>query len=197
MKYSTLLVLIGLTFSSLYAQTTDSLRQKTLNEQFKEMRESSETYRVYKMIKQNELNNFWNAVMDSIKNDKARYAESQLIIAGQEQKLGELNNTINSKDEEITGLQHDTEHIKVLGIDFSKGSYISITFFIILGLIAAIGILFQRFSNSNKVASQKTSDYEKLDKEFENYKKDSLEKQMKLRRDLQTERNKLEEIRNS
>ena len=104
---------------------------------------------------------------------------------------------ISVHKEEVAGLQHDASHIEVLGIDFYKEGYIITNFTIIALLIAALSMLYYKFQHDNKAAKSTISAHQKLEEDFEDYKKKSLEKQMNLRRELQTERNRIDEIRSA
>ena len=58
-------------------------------------------------------------------------------------------------------------------------------------------LLYGRFKTSTVVSRKKIHEFNKLNAEYEEHKKEALEKQMKLRRELQTQINKLEEIRST
>ena len=89
----------------------------------------------------------------------------------------------------------EQEHINFIGINFGKKVYIIINLVIIFGLLGGLIFALSKMKLSNKIAIQKRKEFTKLDGEFQEYKKSSLDKQMKLRRELQTERNKIEELK--
>lgn len=184
-------------FISLIVVSSFGASAQSLQQQFELLKENSENYKVYKVIKQSELNNFWNTVNDSVNSVKNEIKASNQQIKGQQAEISQLNLKINSNQQEIEGLQHETSHINVVGIDFSKDGYIILNFTIILILIAGLAVLYYKFRHDNKVAKSKVLEFQRLDAEFEDYKKTSLEKQMKLRRELQTERNRIDEIRST
>ena len=111
--------------------------------------------------------------------------------------MSEKDGTINAKDEEISQLEYEASHISVLGIGMFKEAYLAISFTLVALLVAALVFLYGRSKTSILTARKKMQEFSKLNAEYEDYKKDSLEKQMKLRRELQTQINKLEEIRSS
>lgn len=174
-----------------------SVHAQSLQDQFETLKENSENYKVYKVIKRTELDAFWKVVNDSMKVSKNVIKQSDLQINTQKTEITKLNTEIKGHKEEVEGLQHETAHIQVLGIDFSKEGYIILNFTIITILLIGLALLYYKFRHDNKVAKSKVLAYEKLDIEFETYKKNSLEKQMKLRRELQTERNRIDEIRST
>ncbi len=170
---------------------------QTLDEQFSEMKNSAYSYKEYKNIKEVTLNDFWKIVQDSLDTKEKKIISAQSTIQAQEEKIGELNNTIQEQKATIDEKQFDTQHIQVLGMDMSKESYKLFNTVAIVFLIVLAGLLFYQFNHSKKFAVAKKKDYEKLSGEFEEYKRNALEKQMKLRRELQTERNKIDEIRST
>lgn len=170
---------------------------QNLDEQYRELKESNETYKSYKVIKETELDAFWKSVQDSLTNVKQELATVDRLTTKQEKELANLNTVIAEKDQQLKEKNYAGTHITVLGIDMLKDTYIIINVVIITLLLLAMGWLFYKFKDNDKVAKKKSNDYEKLETDFENYKRNALEKQMKLRRDLQTARNRIEEIRST
>lgn len=170
---------------------------QTLDEQFNEMKSNAYTYKEYKNVKEVTLNEFWNVVRDSLDTKEKKIVSAQSTINAQEEKINELNSTIGEQKSTIDEKEFDTEHINVLGIDMGKESYKMFNTIAIVFLLVLAGLLFYQYNHSKKFATAKKKDYEKLSGDFEEYKRNALEKQMKLRRELQTERNKIDEIRST
>jgi len=170
---------------------------QTLTEQFSDMKNSAYSYKEYKNIKEATLNDFWKIVQDSLDTKEKKIVSAQSTIQAQEEKIDELNATIQEQKSTIDAKEFDTAHIEVLGMDMSKESYKLFNTVAIVFLLVLAGLLFYQFNHSKKFAVAKKRDYEKLSGEFEEYKRNALEKQMKLRRELQTERNKIDEIRST
>ena len=170
---------------------------QTLDEQFQELKKNSYSYKEYKNIKLNELNDFWSVVQDSLKVKDRSYATAQGTIEAQNNKINELNSTIDTQKSAIEEREFDAQHINVLGMDMGKDSYKMFNTIAIIALLLVLGVLFYQFKSSQKIAVAKKKDYDKLSEDFEEYKRNALEKQMKLRRELQTERNRIDEIRSA
>ncbi|UII30583.1 hypothetical protein LVD17_20025 [Fulvivirga ulvae] len=201
MKKPILFLLICLASAGVSAQNTEDQTQipqpQSLNEQFRKLKDDSETFKTYKVIKESDLNAFWKTVQDSVSNKEQRLSDAQKLIDVQEKELAKLREVIKEKDVQLEEKEYAGTHITVMGIDFLKDSYVLINIVIISLLLIAMAILLYKFKDNNKIARKKTNDYERLDNEFENYKRNALEKQMKLRRDLQTAKNRLDEIRST
>lgn len=187
MKHILLFFLLLIGFQTGFSQS--------LNKQYDSLTNNSESFKQYKVIERQALNAFWQTTQDSIAQLKANLKTEQELTASQEDTINQLNQTINTKDEEIAELETQTSTIEVFGLDVSKSTYIFISFFSVGVLIIVLIVFLYRFKENNRIARAKVIEYDKLHNEFEEYKRKALEKQMKLRRELQTERNKLEEAR--
>lgn len=185
------LVLIFFFIASFAAQA------QTLDEQYHQMKDGTETFKSYKVIKETMLDAFWNSVLDTLSDVRQNVSEAKRLIDAQEKELAELKSIITEKDQQLQEKEYAGSHITVLGIDWSKDSYIIFNFVLIGILLIAMGVLMFKFKDNNKIAKKKSHDYNRLETEFEEYKRNALEKQMRLRRDLQTAQNKLEEIRST
>lgn len=85
-------------------------------------------------------------------------------------------------------------HINVLGKDFSKGAFLIISFIVFVLLALTITLLLLRQREMQKFVSESKLIMANLNNEYEEYKHKAVEKQIKLARDLQTERNKLSDL---
>ena len=133
--------------------------------------------------------------MDSVNVLKNEVELLKKEIETKDSSINDLEASIADKDGQIEELEGQTSSIEVFGIEMLKSTFIFFSFFISGILILALIFLMYKFKDNNNIAKAKVKDYNKLNDEFENYKRNALEKQMKLRRDLQTAQNKLEETR--
>ncbi|QSE96293.1 hypothetical protein [Fulvivirga lutea] len=184
----------SLLFTIFILFASSAISQK-LNDQFSVLMDETETFKEYKVIKIQELNSFWKGVTDSINNKHE-------IIVDLQAKNQDLNNQVTSLEVEIKeaqaqieSLQGQISTISIFGIAIDKTVYKVVNFTLLSTLILIIGLIFFRLKERVQVANAKIKDYNNLESKFEEYRRKSLENQMKLRRELQTERNKLEEIR--
>ena len=86
------------------------------------------------------------------------------------------------------------DEISMLGISINKGTYNWIMWGLVLFLGAAFAfILFQSFS-LRKEARYRSNLYSDLSEEFQAYKTKCNDKEKKLARELQTEKNRIDEL---
>jgi hypothetical protein len=169
----------------------------TLQERFNIMRDKSESYSEYKVIRTYVLDGMWKIAMDSMQAQKTALRDAHGAIARLENEIASANATMKSKDAAVAEMEHDSSHITVLGIDILKAVFISTVGIIILGLLVLLGLLVARVKWVQSSMREKIENADALSHEFEEYKRNALDKQMKLSRELQDERNKLHDLRSS
>lgn len=169
--------------------------QPTLEQQFREIMQGTETFKSYKVIQIDKLNSFWDTVEDSLQQKENAVLSAKQKIAEQQNTINKLNNTIREGRASIEEAAYDREHINVLGINFAKNTFIIISFVIIAALLALIAFGYGKYKYSTKMADEKSKSYDKLEEEYKNYQDQSRDKQMKLKREIQTHMNKIEELK--
>ena len=186
-----------LTFSILFISsvTVQSLAQETLQSKYDNMIESTETYEQYKVIPRTTLDGFWAEVADSL----SVQAKTVSDLGSQLSSLQSTISTLESKNGEVQAKLDDSltknDTISFLNIPFSKLGYHLMVWLIIL-VLAVLGVIaYLMFIRSNKVTTRVKQDHEELIKEFDAHKDKARETQVKLKRELQTAINQLNERR--
>ena len=177
------------------SQESITAENQTLNQQYNTLIEKSETFNEYKVIKKTVLTDFWKVVNDSLTVSDNNRIETLTTLNSKKAQIDALNNTIQEKDNELATGEQEKSTLMVLGSRTNKSSYAIISVVIPLVLLTVIGFLVVKSkanTSSTKTAKQDLTD---LEVEFENYKKRALEVQAKINRELQTERNKLQEMK--
>jgi len=171
----------------------DSL--STLNGKWNSMLESSETFKEYKVIRQSRLNYFWKEVIDSINTQNAKIDQLSKQVSNQKLEISSRDNEINDLKVKLDVSNQKNDSIEFFGIQFSKGAYHILVWSIIIGLVAFLLILFTMYKRSHSVTSRAQKDYQQVFNELEDFKNRAREKEIKLKRELQTAVNSLEEAR--
>jgi len=201
MKKTLIIILSGLGIFcglSLQAQTTDEPTvpsAPSLGQQYQEMISKAESYNEYKVIKNSVLGQYNKAVQDTI-------ALSKTTITSLENKVDEQANQITQHSSKITSLENqlaESEKLRnsltFLGIPFGKSLYHAIVW-IIIGVLALFSTFaYSSFVRGNIVTKKTLKDKENIEIQFEEHRKTTHEKQLKMARELQTERNLVEELK--
>jgi VIT1/CCC1 family predicted Fe2+/Mn2+ transporter len=197
MRNSIILILLFVA-SVAHAQTASKAiedKELDLRERYEVMKAGSQTYENYKVIRENILDGFWKITLDSVKKIEMTLAASNAEIASLKIEIQSLNDSIKSQQASVEDILFDSTHISVLGIPFSKSVFIVMVASIIGALIFLVTTVFARMKYLNSLANEKALIATSITNEFEEYKKKALDKQTKLSRELQNERNRIFESR--
>lgn len=177
---------------SFFAPAQDSA---SLTQNFNTIKDKSQTFKDYKVIKQVTLDAFWKSVEDSLAKQRQIIAKQQTEINSFNARMDQLKLDMARREEAVAEIEFDSEHITVLGIAMHKAAFISVFFISIAALAALFVLSFTRSQFLSHSLKDKAEAMLILNTEFEEYKHRALEKQMKLSRELQDERNRMAEVR--
>lgn len=199
-----LIILIALSTGISWSQDQDAIKTqetqeteeiKDLSNQYQFLKQSAETYGDYKVFKVSKLDDFWNAAVDSIAELKQKIDQDQVVINEQLSEIETLVAQSKSSEEKFQENEFAATHINFLGIDFGKSTFTIIMSSLVIGLILVVAIGYAQFKRSVNIATQSSAECLKIETELEELRKKSLEKQVRLNRDLQTQRNIVEDLR--
>ena len=188
--------------SGAFAQETESTTQEpvdrgpnNLREQFDELKTTSNTYENYKVIRINKLDQFWSNVQDSLFKSRQELLSAKERVQQVEVQLDDIDEQLEETQSSLESSEFESNRINVLGLYVLKESYMKVVWGIIGALILVLAVILIKFRVNNRVTTQKKKDYEELSDEFNEYRKLVRDREIKIKRELQTERNKLEELR--
>jgi hypothetical protein len=167
----------------------------TLNERFGVMKSKSQTYGDYKVIKEFILDGFWKMTADSIRSTKSSLRTAKATISKLEFRMDSLQKALLQKESSMQEIVTASTHISVAGFNIDKAVFKGMTSLTIIGLLLALGVLTGKLNLLYSAVKEKMEVINMTSLEFEEYKKKAMERQTKLSRELQTERNKLVELK--
>lgn len=163
---------------------------KNLDQQFKELIESSNSYQAYKVIKHSKLKILQKDIRDSINVLEKTISNSQLLIADQKAKIDSSLQVIEGLNTKLAETQKQVDNINILGISTNKSSYSTIMWTIVILLVFTVLILFFIYKKGNRKTKEAKAKFLETEQELEGLRKRSLEREQKIRRELQDEINK-------
>jgi predicted RNase H-like nuclease (RuvC/YqgF family) len=186
--------------SSLRAQ--DQQEQETeevqnLKNQYKELYTKSESYNNYKVIKNSTLNAFWGTVEDSIAGYRSQIQNMHLEIYNLKESNASMKNRIDILEKDLEEAVARADSLKFLGINIHKNAYHAIVWSIVGGLVVLAFFAFSGFIRSKKLSAVTRKEFRELVDEFDSFRKVSHANKVKLGRELQDERNKVEDLKES
>lgn len=148
----------------------------------------------YKMVAGYRLDQLWKSVSDTLRKEKAEKKNIQQKLTEQEKTISYLKTEISGKEASLTENTNKVNEIRFLGIPFEKGTYNIIVWSVIGILAIALIIVIARSAKNITEAKHRTQLYNEVAEEYQAFKAKSVEKERKLARELQDERNKLDEL---
>ena len=167
----------------------------SLRGQYLFMLSRSKTINGYKLINPARLDVVWQSVTDTLRKERAELAKAKTKITEQNKSIGGLQGEITGKEASLSDTNAKINEINFLGLSFTKGTYNIIVWSIILVLALALFIVIARSAKNILEAKHRTQLYEEISSEYQAYKTKSNEQQRKLARELQDERNIVEELK--
>jgi hypothetical protein len=167
----------------------------SLNGQYQFMLSRSKSINGYKLVNPTRLTNVWKSVTDTLKKERAAYKLINDKVAEQDKNIKNLQTEMNGKEDSLTTSIAKVNEISFLGISFEKGTYHLIVWSIILVLGLALMVVMIRSTKNIIEAKHRTQLYDEITAEYQAFKSKSNEQQRKLARELQDERNTIEELK--
>lgn len=200
MKRSLFVLLLLVSYTASFSQKpSDALSgDHPLGERYLIMKTKSQSYGAYKVIKESTLDGVWKISLDSLEAKKKALAQANGGIKDLQNQLNQKIAALAEKEKSMADIQYDSTHIEVIGIPMLKGTFITVMAITIAGLLLLLVLIIGRMKLQANALSERNLAVTALTSEFEDYKHRAMDKQTKLSRELQDERNKLQAmIRNS
>lgn len=169
----------------------NQLNAKSLNNQYQYM--LTKTFRFQQPL----LAALWKNVNDTlakVRNDAKTALAKQSTNAKLIDSLKAAAANASKEPAASGSSSSSSDTISLLGISMSKSSYNLVMISLVVGLAIALTIVLGTIAKHKHEARHSTELYEEMEEEFKAYKAKATEKEIKLARELQTERNKLDEL---
>jgi hypothetical protein len=133
---------------------------------------------------------FWKNSNDTLKAVRTQLKASTDKVAEQTRTIASLQTDVTSKED----LLARTDTISFIGMPLAKSTYNMIMWGLVIVVGAIAAIVIARSGGAHKEATYRTNLYNELEEEYKTFKAKANEKEKKLARELQTERNKVDEL---
>ncbi|WP_417590666.1 tRNA (guanine-N1)-methyltransferase [Owenweeksia hongkongensis] len=192
---ATLLLMASVLFINTgIAQETEeekpSLDNGNLKSQYDYLIEESNDFQEYKVIKKVWVAKFEKNLNDSLEAFAQSKKEAQDLAKSQVQEINQLKAQLAHTKDSLNTVNEEKNSIALLGMPMEKSGYRTVMWSVIGVLVLLLLVFIFRFKSSNSASSLAKSNLNDVEEEFAEYKKRSLEREQKLRRELQDEINK-------
>lgn len=189
------MLLIGA--NSIHAQDneTNSLNEGSINDQFEYILRKSGNFKgtngqAYEAVKRSMLITLKAHANDSLKTLQTKLDDTRSTVETQQKEISDLKSNLGTTQASLDSTNLEKDSMSLLGLQMSKGSYNTLMWSVIGGLLAFLLIFIYKFKNSNTITKSAKKALEETEEEFEEHRRSALEREQKVRRQLQDEINK-------
>ncbi|MBT8257936.1 MAG: tRNA (guanine-N1)-methyltransferase [Bacteroidia bacterium] len=194
-RLACVLVLIGaLNQASAQANQTPiqelSLNSGTIDNQFEYVIRRSNSWQDFKVIKKNWMYTLKAHTLDSLKALHEQLESTKTVVETQKAEIDQLQSNLGNTQSTLDATNLEKDSMSLFGLQMSKGAYNTMLWSVIAGLFVLLLVFIFKFRNSNAVTRAAKIALEETEQEFEEHRRVALEREQKVRRQLQDEINK-------
>ena len=161
-----------------------------LSKQFEQVYRRSSSYKDFKVIRKTTFQDLKENTLNSIKSIDEKLKIESLKNTRLEQEINNITKTHLELDLKLSNAILEKNTISFIGLKLKKNTFKIIIWSIFFMLIILICYLAYKLKDGVKITSQAKKELIRVEEEFNSYKKKSLVRDQKLRRQLQDEINK-------
>ena len=167
-----------------------SLTEGTIDNQFEYIIQRSNNFQDYKVVKKTWLYALKAHTMDSLKAIQKDLIDTQNSVKIQITEIDSLKRNLSETKSTLVDTNEEKDNMSLFGLQTSKSNY-NVLMWSIIGVLFALLLFFiYKFRNSNSVTSEAKKSLVETEEEFEEHRRTALEREQKVRRQLQDELNK-------
>jgi len=198
LPFSLFIFLMSFTHLNLLAQTQaaqPTINDGSINDQFEFVINKSNNYtdgkgQSYEVIKRTTLMSLKAHTLDSLNALQEKLDNTNNRVSTQQKEIDALKTNLAETEATLGSTKKEKDSMSILGMQMSKTGYNLLMWSTIAGLLAFLLIFIFRFKNSNAVTKAAKSNLADLENEFKEHRRIALEREQKVKRQLQDEINK-------
>jgi septal ring factor EnvC (AmiA/AmiB activator) len=162
----------------------------TIEQQFDYIITKSSKFKDFQLIRKASILKVKAHALDSIKTVRKDLITANKSIAQIEGSISQLESEVQTLKNEIETISTAVDSISLFGTPLSKSAYNSVVWSIIVVLLLALIVFIAQFKKSNIITKHTKNDLNKIENEFEAFRKKAMKKEQEVMRKLQDEINK-------
>lgn len=165
-------------------ESTGSLNSGTISSQFDYLNSISNNYQEYKVVKKAHLDKIRNNVTDSLNVFKDQLVTIKQDMVERQNQIADLETQMSDIREQLAEAEEARDSFFFLGMPIHKSAYNTMMWTLVAILAGAFLFFLYKFSQSFKVISKAKKDLEETKEEFDQHRKNTLDRERKLKREL-------------
>ncbi|GAA4885733.1 hypothetical protein GCM10023311_05670 [Flaviramulus aquimarinus] len=172
-----------------------SLYKGTIDNQFEYILKKSGNFKgtngqPYEAVKRSMFLTLRAHTIDSLKTVHRNLAETQAVVKTQAKEILDLKANLSNTQTNLDKTNEEKNNMALFGMQMSKTNYNVLMWSIIGGLLALLILFIYKFKNSNAITREAKHNLAEIEEEFDEHRRTALEREQKVRRQLQDEINK-------
>ena len=167
-----------------------SLTSGTIDSQFVYLYAISRTVNGIEHIRRPNLELIRKNIADTIRSLTNEIADLKAKDGSQQAAMTAMTDSLAQVQQTLQIAQREKDRFSFAGIGLQKSTYSLMMWGIVLVLVIALSIFIYRFKHSHMVTKDTKKAIAELQEEFDRHRKKAMEKEQKLKRQLQDEINK-------
>ena len=167
-----------------------SLNSGTIDNQFEYVIRRSNNYQDYKVVKKVWLYALKAHTIDSLNAVHKQLEDTEIVVKNQTQEIDKLKTSLSSTQGTLDKTNTEKDSMSLFGMQMSKTAYNTLLWSLIGGLLALLLFFVYKFKDSNTITRDAKKALVDTEEEFEEHRRVALEREQKVRRQLQDEINK-------
>lgn len=182
-----------------FAQDVDAdsidIQSKTILDDFNQIIDEGGNYQEYKVIKKTALADFRVQLAEQKEAFETEISSLEENITNQAKEINELKQQLSTSQNSLSEVEEVRDSMQFFGNNVDKSLFQTIVFGIIGVLILVLIILMVKFKSNSAATKEARETLSTTEKDFEEYKRNALEKQQVLGRQLLDEKNKVNKLK--
>ena len=174
---------------------SQSINEGSIDDQFNYVLRKSGNFKgtngqMYEAVSRRMLLNLQLHTIDSLKTIQAKLDTSKNTINQQLSEIKSLKTNLLDTQLDLDKTTLEKNNMSLLGVYMSKTSYNILMWSMIIALLTLLLVFIFKFKNSHAVTKAAKKSLLEIEEEFEEHRRTALEREQKVRRQLQDELNK-------
>lgn len=183
--------LMLLLFSSLtFSQQVQPLDSISFENQFDNLIKNATKYEDFRVVKTSEILLLKANVTKSFSKLNSEITAKKYELNTQKIKNDSLIGELKTTEETISTLKSNMNNVSFLGIQINNTVFHTLLVVLFLTLIVLLILFIYKFNQSNKITLETTQNFKELEESFNVHRKNALEREQKISRQLIDEINK-------
>lgn len=158
----------------------DELTKSPLKDQINYIEEHTKIYENFRAIREDMFQKIKKNILDSLSTTSSRVAALNSRNSGFNRTIDSLQLSLDSTKTSLTEITRSKNSVKFLGMEVEKGTYNTIMWSIVIGLLLITLVVFLIYKRNQSVIDNRNKDLQDLRTEFEVYRKTSREAREKM-----------------